>query len=46
MPISCNSEVYQIASDAYYTWWTSNKDKSLIEIMEIDPLMNTECKWH
>jgi hypothetical protein len=44
--VSYNPEAYQIISDAYYTWWTSNKDKSLIEIMEINPLMNTEYKWH
>ena len=39
-------EAYKIASDAYYTWWTSNKDKSLIKIMEIDPLENTIYKWY
>ena len=41
-----NVDAYQIASDAYYTWWTSNKDKTLIEIMEIDPLENTSYQWH
>ena len=39
-------EAYQIASDAYNTWWTSNKDKSVGEIMKIDPLENTIYKWH
>ena len=46
VPIPYNSEAYQILSNAYYTWWTSNKDKTLIEIMEIDPLENTIYKWH
>ena len=41
-----NVEAYQIVSDTYYTWWTSNKDKILIEIMEIDPLENAIYKWH
>lgn len=39
-------EAYQIVSDAYYTWRTNNKDKTLIEIMEIDPLADTIYKWH
>lgn len=41
-----DAEAYQIVSDAYYTWWTSNKDKTLVEIMKIDPLENTIYKWH
>ena len=44
--IPYNSEAYQILSNAYYAWWTSNKDKTLIEIMKIDPLGNTIYKWH
>jgi len=46
VPIPYNSEAYLIASDAYYTWWASNKDKTLTDIMAIDPLENTEYKWH
>jgi len=41
-----DAEAYLIASDAYFTWWTTNKDKTLIEIMKIDPLENTKYKWH
>jgi hypothetical protein len=41
-----NEEVYQIASDAYYTWWTNNQDKSVDDIMKIDPLENTLYTWH
>lgn len=39
-------EAYQIASNAYYTWWINNKDKSVDEIMKTDPLENTPYKWH
>ena len=39
-------EAYQIVSDAYFVWWTSIQDKTLNEIMEIDPLENTESKRH
>ena len=39
-------DAYQIASETYYAWWTNNQNKSLIEIMEIDPLENTIYKWH
>ena len=46
LPIPYNSEAYQILSNVYYTWWTSNKDKTLIETMEINPLENTIYKWH
>jgi hypothetical protein len=46
VPIPYSSEAYQIASDAYYIWWTSNKDKTVMEIMKIDPLENTMYKWH
>ena len=38
-------ERYQIASDAYYAWWTNNKDKTIEEIMAIDPLENTIYRW-
>lgn len=39
-------EAYQILSNTYYVWWTSNKDKTLKKIMEIDPLEHTIYKWH
>jgi hypothetical protein len=41
-----DSEAYQILSDAYFTWWTNNQGKTLIEIMKTDPLENTLYKWH
>jgi hypothetical protein len=41
-----NDEAYQIASDAYYAWWANNKGKLLMETMKIDPLEETEYKWH
>jgi hypothetical protein len=39
-------EAYQIISDAYYVWWTNNRDKSVDEMMGIDPLEHTEYEWH
>jgi hypothetical protein len=41
-----NADAYQIISDAYYAWWTNNKDKDVEDIMIIDPLENTKYKWH
>lgn len=41
-----DAESYQVASDAYYSWWTNNKCKSIEEIMRIDPLKNTMYRWH
>ncbi|MCL2182410.1 MAG: DUF4943 domain-containing protein [Chitinispirillia bacterium] len=40
-----DAEAYQITSDAYYAWWTGNKEKELIEIMNMDPLENTPYEW-
>ena len=36
---------WQIVSDAYYTWWTQNKDKDLNETVKIYPLQNTDYGW-
>ena len=41
-----NVEAYQIISDAYYTWWINDKNKNIVETMEINPLENTIYKWH
>ena len=35
---------HEIAAQAYYDWWYSNDDYN--EIKYIDPLGNTDYKWH
>lgn len=41
-----NSEAYNVLSQVYYDWWENNKDKDFSEFKEIDPLSNTEYRWH
>ena len=42
-----NSEATQQAiANAYYNWWYKNKRKSFGQIKNIDPLENTDYRWH
>jgi hypothetical protein len=41
-----NNEVHEIVSKAYYDWWEENKSKEFDEFKNIDPLMDTEYRWH
>ena len=36
---------HEITAEAYFDWWESNQDKSIPEIMAIDPLAETEFLW-
>ncbi|MGE5448388.1 MAG: DUF4943 family protein [Bacteroidales bacterium] len=40
------NETHKIASKAYYDWWVSNNGKDFNEFKNIDPLKNTDYKWH
>ncbi len=40
------NDVHEIISKAYYDWWENNKDKEFNEFKHIDPLINTEFRWH
>ena len=37
---------HSIAAKAYYDWWTNNKNKDFNTFNHIDPLENTDYKWH
>jgi hypothetical protein len=41
-----DNAAFQIASKAYFDWWEANKSKSFDEFKAIDPLQNTDYKWH
>jgi hypothetical protein len=44
--IEDENEVHEIISKAYYDWWENNKDKEFNEFENIDPLIETEYRWH
>lgn len=35
-----------IAAQAYFDWWENNKQKDFNEFKFIDPLVNTDYRWH
>jgi hypothetical protein len=37
---------HTIAADAYYDWWENNKNKDFEDFKNIDPLENTDYRWH
>ncbi|HAH25683.1 MAG TPA: hypothetical protein DCL77_18315 [Prolixibacteraceae bacterium] len=41
-----NNEVHQIVSQAYFDWWETNQNKDFNEFKNVDPLKNTDYKWH
>lgn len=41
-----NSQAYSIISQAYFDWWESNKHKGFDQFKSIDPLINTNYRWH
>ena len=40
------NEAHEIISKSYYDWWENNKNKAFNEFKQIDPLTNTEYRWH
>jgi hypothetical protein len=41
-----NTESHEIASKAYYDWWNNNKSRKFYKFKNIDPLKNTDYRWH
>lgn len=37
---------HKIAADAYNDWWNNNKNKNFDDFKNIDPLENTDYRWH
>ncbi len=44
--LSSGTEIQKIISAAYYNWWKENKRRNFDEFKHIDPLSNTEYRWH
>jgi len=41
-----SAQLQQEVANFYYDWWESNKDKNFAEFDEIDPLADTDYRWH
>ena len=39
-------EIQEIISSAYYDWWKENENKNFNEFKNIDPLAETDYRWH
>ncbi|WP_207425903.1 DUF4943 family protein [Pedobacter sp. SYSU D00535] len=37
---------HSTAAEAYYNWWTSNKNRSFDQFKDLDPLKDTPYRWH
>ncbi|MDR2918249.1 MAG: DUF4943 domain-containing protein [Tannerella sp.] len=46
MQLVPKKESHRIASDAYYNWWITNKHNHFYEFCHIDPLADTNFRWH
>ena len=44
--IEQNNNVRATVADSYFSWWQINKDKNFDYFKNIDPLKNTELRWH
>ena len=41
-----DNESHEIAAKAYFDWWENNKYKDFDEFKNIDPLIETDYRWH
>lgn len=41
-----DDEIYATIRQAYYNWWNENKHKKFNVFCNIDPLLETEHRWH
>tara|TARA_R110002072_G_scaffold264748_1_gene423570 strand:- start:42368 stop:42781 length:414 start_codon:yes stop_codon:yes gene_type:complete len=44
--IEQSDAVLATVAQSYFDWWESNKNKDFDKFKEIDPLSNTEYRWH
>ncbi|SFB32331.1 DUF4943 family protein [Algoriphagus aquimarinus] len=44
--IEQNNGVRATVAQSYFDWWENNKNKDFDKFKEIDPLSNTEYRWH
>jgi len=41
-----SDESHAVAAKAYFDWWNENKHKDFDEFKNIDPLAETDYRWH
>jgi hypothetical protein len=46
LAIVSDNESHTTVAKAYYDWWENNRNKDFEEFNSIDPLENTDYKWH
>ena len=44
--LKSGNEIQELVSKVYYDWWEENKNKNFNEFKNIDPLVETEYRWH
>ena len=44
--LESGNEIQELVSKAYYDWWNENKHKEFSNYCNIDPLLETEYRWH
>ncbi len=44
--LESGNEIQELVSKAYYDWWNENKYKEFSSFCNIDPLLETEYRWH
>lgn len=41
-----DNESHEVAAEAYFEWWASNRHKDFNDYKIIDPLIETDYRWH
>lgn len=44
--LESGNDIQVLISKAYYDWWNENKHNDFISFCNIDPLLETEYRWH
>lgn len=44
--VVANNEIQELIAKSYFDWWEINKNKDFDLFKEIDPLKDTEFRWH
>ena len=41
-----DNESHEVAAEAYFNWWDSNRSDNFDDFKMVDPLAETEYRWH
>jgi hypothetical protein len=41
-----SSQVQKVVADSYFVWWENNKNNDFAKFSGIDPLADTDFRWH